>query len=72
MTSSTGQILYDLRTSAGKSMTDVARDLNISLASMSRYESGERNPRDDLKSRIASYYGVSVQDIFYAEKVHGT
>lgn len=28
------------------------------------YERGERVPRDDLKMRIAKYFGVSVQEIF--------
>jgi len=61
-----GRILTDLRVKTGKSMTEVAKDLNISLSAMSYYESGKRTPRDNLKSVMANYYGVSVQDIFYA------
>lgn len=61
-----GHILTDLRVKTGKSMTEVAKDLNISLSAMSYYESGKRTPRDNLKSVMANYYGVSVQDIFYA------
>lgn len=44
----------------------VAKDLGVSLSAMAMYERGERIPRDEIKIRIARYYGKTVQDIFYA------
>lgn len=66
MKSDAGKILTDLRVKTGKSMREVADDLNISLSAISYYESGKRTPRDNIKSSLAQYYGVSVQDIFFA------
>jgi putative transcriptional regulator len=31
------------------------------------YERGERIPRDQIKKRIAQYFGQSVEEIFFAE-----
>jgi len=43
----------------------VARDLGISVSALSMYEQGNRIPRDEVKIRIAEYYGESVQSIFF-------
>ena len=43
----------------------VARDLGISVSALSMYEQGNRIPRDEVKIRIAEYYGKSVQSIFF-------
>ena len=51
-----------------KSQQTVAKDLNISDSALSAYETGERVPRDEVKVRIAAYYGKSVQDIFFTEQ----
>lgn len=60
-----GRRLAKLRGS--RSQETVARDNNISLSSYTKYERGERIPRDELKIQIAKYYGVSVRDIFFAD-----
>jgi len=60
-----GRRLTKLR--GDRSRETVARDNNISLSSYTKYERGERIPRDELKIQIAKYYGVSVRDIFFAE-----
>ena len=31
------------------------------------YERGERIPRDQVKKRIAHYFGKTVEEIFFAE-----
>lgn len=59
-----GRKLADLR--GERSQTEVAAVLGISSAALSMYESGERVPRDEIKVKIASFYGVPVQDIFFA------
>ena len=43
----------------------VATACNIKVSALANYESGIRIPRDDVKVRLAAYYGVSVESIFY-------
>lgn len=43
----------------------VAGDLEISLSAYTKYERGERIPKDSIKKKIANYYGVTVQSIFF-------
>ena len=58
-----GEKLKNLR--GNKSQATVARDLMISDSALSAYETDERVPRDDVKVRIAKYYGETVQAIFF-------
>lgn len=53
-----------------KTQATVTKDLGISKSAWAMYERNERVPRDDLKIRIAKYFGVSVQDIFFANFEH--
>lgn len=48
-----------------KSQAQVAKDLGISDSAISAYEQGDRIPRDEVKIRIANYYGVTVESIFF-------
>ncbi len=59
-----GDRLKSLR--GDKTIKEVAESLNISESALSMYETGNRIPRDEIKMRIANYYGKSVQSIFYA------
>ncbi len=45
----------------------VADALEISTSALFMYERGERIPRDQVKKRIAQYFGKSVEEIFFAE-----
>lgn len=63
MANKIGRKLRKLR--GNKTQAEVANDLDISIASVASYELGERVPRDPLKVKIAKYYGVPVQDIFF-------
>lgn len=58
-----GERLQKLR--GDKTQEAVARDLGVSPSAVGMYESGERIPRDDVKIRIAAYYGKSVSEIFF-------
>ena len=49
-----------------RTQIEVAKAVGISPAALSLYECGERIPRDDVKIRLADYYGVTVQAIFFA------
>lgn len=48
----------------------VAEDCGISVSALAMYEQGERVPRDDIKVRLAQYYGCSVEYIFFADDEH--
>lgn len=63
-----GEKLKMLR--GNRTQTTVTKDLGISKSAWAMYERGERVPRDDLKVRIANYFGVSVQEIFFANSEH--
>lgn len=56
--------LVDLR--GKRSQAEVAQAVGISPSALSMYEAGERIPRDEIKERLAEYYGTDVQSIFFA------
>lgn len=62
-----GKILASLRTDRGLTKRKVARDTGCSYASICAYEYGTRMPCDDVKVKLANYYGVPVESIFYTE-----
>ena len=57
--------LIDLRKKAGKTQAEVAEDLKITQSRLGNYEQGIRIPRDEMKRKLASYYGSTVQEIFF-------
>lgn len=48
-----------------RSIATIANQIGISKSALAMYERGERIPRDEIKIKIAKYYGVSVLDIFF-------
>ncbi len=48
-----------------KSQSEVAKACGISTSAVGMYEKGERIPRDKIKVRLARYFNVSVESIFY-------
>lgn len=60
-----GKRLVELR--GNRSQETVAKCIGISVSSLSMYESGLRNPRDEVKLKLAEYYRKSVQEIFFAQ-----
>ena len=65
---SVGEKLRALRGSETKE--SVAGKLGVTVSSWTKYERDERVPRDELKVKIASYFGTTVQNIFFEEKEH--
>lgn len=55
--------LIELR--SNKSQEEVANAVGISKSALSMYENAERIPRDEIKIRLAKYYGKTVQYIFF-------
>ena len=48
-----------------KSRIVVAEAIGVSVSALQMYENGDRIPRDEIKVRIAEYYGQTVGSIFY-------
>ena len=62
---SIGTKLKALRAKKKKSQQQAADDLHITKSSLAMYERGARIPRDEVKIRIAEYYGETVQSLFF-------
>ena len=45
---------------------EVAKAVGVSFSALCMYETGRRVARDEVKLRLADYYGVPVEDIFFA------
>jgi transcriptional regulator with XRE-family HTH domain len=45
----------------------VCKDIGIGLSTLTMYELNQRTPRDEIKKRLAKYYGISVEALFFAE-----
>lgn len=60
--------LIELRDS--KSREEVAQANDISVSALQMYENGQRVPRDEIKIRLANYYGVTVQELFFGHQGH--
>lgn len=48
----------------------IAKAVGVTKSSWAMYERGERVPRDEVKIRIAKYFGLSVQEIFFGHVEH--
>ena len=59
-----GKRLVELR--GKRTQGEVAKACNIGLSALSMYERGERIPRDEIKIKLANYYNVTVETLFYA------
>ena len=59
-----GKRLVKLR--GDRSQEAIARELKISYSALRKYESGDRIPRDEIKIKIAKFYGKTVQEIFFS------
>ena len=63
---SVGTKLKALRQARKKSQQQAAADLNITKSALAMYERDERVPRDEVKIRIANYYGEPVEALFFS------
>lgn len=63
-----GKTLKTLRQQSGWSREAVCQEIGVGLSALAMYERGERIPRDEIKLRIARFYGKSVDEIFYTQE----
>ena len=62
-----------LRTLRGRrTLAEVAEAVGVTSQAVSQYETGQRMPTDEVKLRIAKYYGKTVDEIFFNPKVSKT
>ena len=65
---STAIILRELR--GNKTQDEIAKAIGVTKSAWAMYERGERTPRDEVKVRIADYFGKTVQYIFFDHNEH--
>lgn len=44
---------------------EVAAAVGVSLSAVAMYENGERIPRDEIKIKLADYFKMTVQELFF-------
>ena len=54
-----------VRLRGDKTQECVAKAVGISISALAMYETANRMPRDEIKLKIANYYGKTVQEIFF-------
>ena len=59
-----GEKLRQLR--GDRSREEVAIGVKVTASAISMYESGKRCPNDEIKVRLAEFFGLSVESIFYS------
>jgi len=59
-----GERLIALR--GDRTQEDIAKAVGVTTSAVGMYERGERIPRDEIKKALASFFGVTVDYLFYA------
>lgn len=62
-----GKKLRELRHSKGVQMATICDATGISLSALGMYECGKRIPRDEIKIKLAEFFGVSVDFLFFSD-----
>lgn len=62
------ELLRELR--GEKTQEEIAKDIGITKSAWAMYERGERIPRDEVKVKIAKYFGRTIEELFFAQKEH--
>lgn len=48
-----------------KTREEVCKEVGISRSALMMYENGKRIPRDRIKIRLANFYNVGIEELFY-------
>lgn len=60
---SLAELLRTSRSERGESVRAAARNLGVAASHLSRVESGERRPSQDLRRQLSDYYGIADDDL---------
>ena len=63
-----GKIIKEMRLKNGLTAEELAKQLGTSTSAVNMYECGQRIPRDEIKIRIADFFGAPIETIFYQTK----
>lgn len=55
--------LVELR--GNRTQAEIAKEIDVGQSTYAMYETGKRIPSDEVKIRIARFFGKSVQEIFF-------
>lgn len=53
-----------------RTQEEIANAIGISVSAIGMYETGQRVPRDEIKVKLANYYNVSIESLFFDNNVH--
>lgn len=59
-----GQKLIEMR--GARTREEVALAVGVSYNAIQMYETGMRVPRDNIKAKLAKYYGTTVDALFFS------
>ena len=63
-----GKTIKMMRVERGLTSEGLAKEIGTSSSAVNMYECGMRIPRDEIKIRIAEFFGVPVESIFFQTK----
>lgn len=55
------------RVKAGKTVSQVMKEIGVSDAAVYMWETGKTKPRASLLPRLASFYGCTIDELFAAD-----
>ncbi|AEG13897.1 helix-turn-helix domain protein [Desulfofundulus kuznetsovii DSM 6115] len=64
--------MYQLRLKMGLSQRQVAEAVGISQSSYAMIEGGHRHPRKEVEKKLADFFGVTVDELFFGRDNHGS
>lgn len=50
-----------------RTLQAVADEIGITKSALAMYERDQRTPRDEIKVKLANFYGETVQSIFFSQ-----
>lgn len=64
--------LSQLRNEKNETLTqrEVAGTLDVAVSTIAMYETGSRTPSLQMAMKLADYYGVKVEEIFFGKPAH--
>lgn len=64
--------MFKLRNEMGFSQRQVAEAVGISQSSYAMIEGGHRHPRKEVEKKLADFFGVTVDELFFGLQYHDT
>lgn len=62
--------MFELRTALKKTQKCVADAVGITQSSYAMIEGGYRHPRKEVQEKLADYFGVTIDELFFNRNYH--